>query len=81
MPRRTVYKAKNLDAPDTVRSHVVVTTCVLEENAGHDLLAVFNRGGRSGQLVVQKGDGALLADRLMGPGYTREVGPGDPDTF
>lgn len=53
------------DEPTTVRSQLLVTTIWVEETPGHDIVHVWNRGGKSGTLTVTKGDGNEFARRLL----------------
>jgi hypothetical protein len=48
------------------RSHFRVSSVRGEEGPGHDRVHVWNRGGKSGELVVNHGDGQSLAVRLLG---------------
>lgn len=43
----------------------IITTVRVEEGPGHDNVHVWNRGGKAGVLVVDKGDGHRIAERLM----------------
>lgn len=61
----TEYKHPARDEPHTVRSRLLVTTVKVGEGPGHDYVHVWNRGGKSGTLVVQKGDGEEFAYRLL----------------
>ena len=47
---------------------MVVSSVRLEEGA-HDQITIFNRGANAGTIIVRRGDGAILAERL------REEGP------
>lgn len=46
----------------------LVSSVRLEEEPGHDVLHVWNQGGKAGTLTVNKGDGALIAERLIPDG-------------
>lgn len=53
------------DLPHTVRSDLLITTVRIEETPGHDLVHVWNRGGKAGVLTVNKGDGRAVAKLLL----------------
>lgn len=44
----------------------MVSSIRLEEGPGHDYVHVWNRGGKSGVLTVEKGDGMTFVRRLFG---------------
>jgi hypothetical protein len=44
----------------------LVTSVRVEIVGGHDVVHVWTRGGKSGTLTVNLGDGDLIAKRLMG---------------
>lgn len=48
----------------TQPAHRVVSSVKVDPGEGHDFVHVFNRGARSGTIVVQKGDGTEIARRL-----------------
>jgi hypothetical protein len=54
------------DNPYTVKSDLLVTTVRVDEGPGHDVVHVWNRGGKAGTLTVTKGDGRAVAARLLG---------------
>jgi hypothetical protein len=56
--------------PDFVPSSVLVTSCTVEHGPGHDTVRVWNRGGLSGTLTVNRGDGVEIARRLLPNGDT-----------
>ena len=41
----------------------LITSMRVASTPDHDLVRVWNRGGHAGELVMQKGDGALFAAR------------------
>lgn len=43
----------------------IISSIRLVEGPGHDHLHVWNHGGKAGTLVVNKGQGKLVADLLM----------------
>jgi len=47
----------------------LITFVRVETIGGHDLVHVWNRGGKAGVLTVQAGDGAEVASRLMGSAF------------
>lgn len=61
------------DLPDTVKGNLVVTSVRVEESPGHDLVHVWNRGGKSGVLTVNKGDGLEFARRLLDNNFIVEA--------
>lgn len=56
------------DLPTTVKSNLLITTVRVEESPGHDHVHVWNRGGKSGVLTVNKGDGKSIARLLLPKG-------------
>ncbi len=46
--------------------HATISSMRLEETPGHDLVHVWNHGGKAGILTVNKGDGQKLINRLSG---------------
>lgn len=65
MIRVTLYQHPDLDAPETVRSSILVTTVEVEHSFGHDFVSIWNRGGMAGQICVKNGDGPDIARRLF----------------
>ena len=55
----------------------LVTSVRVEIVGGHDVVHVWTRGGKSGTLTVNLGDGDLIAKRLMG--YKVEDAPEKPE--
>jgi len=55
----------------------VVTSVRVESGPGHDLVHVWNRGGKAGTLTVRKGDGEVVAARLRADGVDppKKAGP------
>lgn len=50
----------------------LITSVRVEKAYGHDRVRVWNRGGHAGELTVTNGDGAAVADRLLGGGLNWE---------
>lgn len=46
-------------------SRPVVSSVRIERGPGHDVVHVFNRGGKAGTLTVTKGDGDAILDLLL----------------
>lgn len=44
----------------------MVSSIRLEEGPAHDRIHVWNRGGKSGTLIVELGDGMSFVERLFG---------------
>lgn len=51
----------------------MISSVRLDEGPGHDVVHVWNRGGKAGELTVDKGDGLRLVERLFGPHPYREL--------
>jgi hypothetical protein len=62
--KTTTYGTPNTLGPTSERP--IITTVRVEEGLGHDRVHVWNRGGKAGELVVDKGDGHRIAHRLLG---------------
>lgn len=62
----TTYYADGHDGPEFVRSDTLITSVRVRTPFGHDIVSVWNRGGGSGELTVKKGDGVLVAAKLLG---------------
>ena len=62
-----------LELPNAVLGDFIVTSVRVEHGPGHDHVHVWNRGGKSGTLVVTSGDGDAIAELLLPKGVT----PGD----
>jgi len=43
----------------------LISSVRVEHGPGHDHVHVWNRGGKAGVLVVEKGDGNSIADWLL----------------
>lgn len=54
-----------INDPAGVRSDILITSVRIEAGPGHDFLTVWNRGGNSGELTVNKGDGKTIARLLI----------------
>lgn len=52
-------------SPGFVASAVAFTGVRVTVVHNHDHVEVFNRGGNAGTLIVNKGDGEILAARLL----------------
>ena len=50
----------------------LISSVRVEEGPGHDHVHVWNRGGNSGILVVNKGEGNEIAKRLLGHAPTEK---------
>ena len=53
-----------------VSSRPIISSVILEEGLGHDTIHIWNRGGKAGQITVEKDDGEYLAILLIGPHHT-----------
>lgn len=62
---RRVLVVDSFDEGRHVASIHLITSCQIEETPGHDIVHVWNRGGKSGTLTVNKGDGYPVAYRLL----------------
>lgn len=50
-------------------SALLVSSVRIEKTPGtHDVLHIWNRGGKAGELTVNRGDGKAIMQRLLGPG-------------
>ena len=49
----------------TMKGESMISSIRLEENPRHDHLHIWNRGGKSGVLCVDHGDGLRIATRLL----------------
>lgn len=62
------FRHPKRDLPQTVRGELLITTVRVEPGPGHDLVHVWNRGGKAGVLTVTKGDGIAVAALLLRDG-------------
>jgi len=47
------------------KDRALISSVRVEEGPGHDMIHVWNRGGKSGLLVVGRGDGEAIAALLL----------------
>lgn len=59
------YYPDGYDDPDFVRSQAIVSSVRVRPVFGHELVGVWNRGGKAGELYVNLGDGEAIARRLL----------------
>lgn len=57
----------------------LVTSVRVETQGNHEYVTVWTRGAHAGRLTVAKGDGAFVADRLMGEPCTIKMEGGKND--
>ena len=62
---RRVFVVDSFDEPGHVAREHLITSVQVEEGPSHDIVHVWNRGGKSGTLAVNKGDGFWVAERLL----------------
>lgn len=68
------FIATNYEGPvGPTRERPMISSVRLDEGPGHDVVHVWNRGGKAGELTVDKGDGLRLVERLFGPHPYREL--------
>lgn len=67
MSERTMtFRAAGYTGPaGPARERPVITVVRVEEGPAHDVVHVWNRGGKAGTLTVDHGDGAVIAQRLF----------------
>ena len=59
------YNAAGRQTPGFVASTVAVTSVVVGSHHGHEHVQVFTRGASAGTLIVNPGDGRIIAERLL----------------
>lgn len=60
------YHVRGWSEPEFVNSDAIITTVRVIPGAGHhDEVHVWNRGGKAGILIVEKGDGDTIARKLL----------------
>lgn len=69
MSRQTVYRPTDRDPAR------VVSSVRIEHGVAHDQLHVWNRGGKTGVLVVNREDSAAIAELLVPLPREKEVFP------
>lgn len=62
------YSHDRSEEPGFVRSDYVVTSVRVRPSGKHDRVSIWNRGGLSGEVVVDAGDGVTIAKRLLDGG-------------
>lgn len=62
---RRVLVVDSFDEPEHVAREHLITSVQIEEGPGHDIVHVWNRGGKAGTLTVNKGDGFHVARLLL----------------
>lgn len=45
----------------------MISSVRVEPGPRHDHVHIWNRGGKAGILIVEKGDGNKIASKLLGP--------------
>jgi hypothetical protein len=73
------YYATGVNAPHAVRSTFLVSSVRVVETPAHWRISVWNRGGKSGELVVNASDGPKFLDMFLPPDirYEAEIRAGD----
>jgi hypothetical protein len=61
----TYYEHPNLNDKDFIKKNHIITSIRVDEDAGHDRITLWNRGGCAGTLTVDKGDGHTITRRLV----------------
>lgn len=51
--------------PDDARSGIIISAVRITPQYQHARLRIFNRGGGSGEIVVNAGDARIIAARLL----------------
>jgi hypothetical protein len=69
---KTVRVPAGANEPETVTTALLISSVRIEPTPGHDLVHVWNRGGKAGTLIVETGDGEQVA-RLLVPEEQAEV--------
>jgi hypothetical protein len=59
------FYVKGLNTPQFISNQHLITSIRLVEGPGHDTVTVWNRGGCSGSLTVNLGDGMTIVDCLL----------------
>ncbi len=59
--------------PDMIRSELLVSSVRVRTVGIHDFVSVRARGGKAGEIITQKGDGDLLAQRLVNEGLIETI--------
>lgn len=78
----TVYMAEDINAAGYVPSQHLVTSVRVVRGVGHDEVHVWNRGAKSGVLVVGSAEGDAVARRLLGEKLTANLPtPPTPVTY
>lgn len=65
LAEQRTFAIDSCEAPGFVASEHVVTRVRVEEGMRHDLVHIWNRGGKCGVLTIDKGDGEEIARRLL----------------
>lgn len=61
------YDIRHKEWESAPRSHLLVSSLRITETPSHWRIAVWNRGGKAGDLVVNAADGPAICDRLLPP--------------
>lgn len=61
----TSYRHDDWDKPDFIRTHCLVTMVKVRSQHGHERVTVFTRGGNTGTIIVDRGYGKAIAQRLI----------------
>ena len=61
-----IFEHPELHHATTLKNKLVISRVRLEQMGGHERLTVWYRGGGSGTLVVDAGDGEKIARNLFG---------------
>lgn len=67
-----IITLKNRHYESDPHSHLIISSIRVYQGPGHDVLHIWNRGGKAGTLTVTLGDGMILAMKLIGPDPIRE---------
>lgn len=63
--RGSTYSHEHLNNPLAVRGEYLVTSIRVEKLGAHERVIVYTRGQNAGMLIVNPGDGKLIAERLL----------------
>lgn len=61
----TTFTPDNLGSESLPVTDILVSSVRVATRQLHDRVTVFNRGAISGELIVDKGDGERIAERLL----------------
>lgn len=75
--RQTTVRVPGLEDPGTTKSNILITSVRVSHGPFHDEVAIWNRGGLSGSLAVDAGDGLAVALLLIPDGERSTVDLGE----